>query len=80
MQNPFDNYWLADDARVYGSAKQAITNDQDPDYVAWTSDGYVAMPWPRDDAGNQTDDAMQATVGQRARGANAIVGYADQDR
>jgi hypothetical protein len=64
MPNPSDNYWLADDARVYGSAKQTITTDTDPDYAAWTGAGNVATPWPRDNANNQTDAAMQAVAGQ----------------
>jgi hypothetical protein len=55
----YNNFWLADDARVYGSAKQLITNDADPDYVAWTGNGNVATPWPRDNASNQTPAALQ---------------------
>jgi hypothetical protein len=61
--NIHDNFWLADDARVFGSAKQLVTNDQDPDYVAWTGNGNFATTWPRDNAGNQTDDTMQAVAG-----------------
>lgn len=77
MQNPFDNFWLADDARVYGSAKQVVTDDQNPDYVAWTGNGYVATPWPRDDAGDQTNDALQATVGQLGMFVNLTYYAAD---
>lgn len=57
--NPYDWYWLADDGRLYGSAKQESATAADPDYVAWTDAGNVATIWPRDDAGNQTDDALQ---------------------
>jgi hypothetical protein len=70
MQNPYDHYWLADDARVYASARQIITDDQDADYVAWTSNGHVAMPWPRDESGNQTDAAMQAVAAQYGQFVN----------
>lgn len=59
---PFNWYWLADDARVYGSAKQVMTTDADPDYVAWTGAGGVATPWPRDGAGNQTVAALQSVL------------------
>jgi hypothetical protein len=59
MIDPFNWFWLADDNRVYGSAKQIITTDTDPDYVAWVGAGGVATIWPRDDAGNQTNAALQ---------------------
>lgn len=56
--NPQDWYWLADDARVYSSARQIIVDNTDADYVAWAATR-AATPWPRDDAGDQTDDALQ---------------------
>jgi hypothetical protein len=59
MFNPSNWFWLADDARAYGSAKQVITDSSDPDYTAWTDDGYTATKWPRDEAGNQTEAALQ---------------------
>jgi len=59
-----DNYWLADDGRVFGSAKQVITTSSDPDYVAWTGANNVPNAWPRDAAGNQTDAALDQVVGQ----------------
>jgi Domain of unknown function (DUF4376) len=60
--NPYDWYWLADDARIFGSAKQIVVDDQDADYIAWTNAGNTATPWPRDDAGNQTTAALQAVL------------------
>jgi hypothetical protein len=60
--NPFDWYWLAEDARVYASARQAIVTDQDAAYVAWAANN-TATPWPRDLADNQTDAALQDVVG-----------------
>jgi hypothetical protein len=58
MFNVYDNFWLADDNRVFGSAKQIISDTSDPDYVAW-SNSFFASPWPRDGAGNQTNAALQ---------------------
>jgi hypothetical protein len=58
MLNIYNNFWRADDGRVYGSAKQIISDESDPDYVAW-SQSQFASPWPRDVAGNQTDVALQ---------------------
>ncbi|MCA1452825.1 DUF4376 domain-containing protein [Bradyrhizobium sp. BRP22] len=60
--NPFDWYWLADDARLFSSSKQALVASDDPDYVAWSDAGNAATGWPRDDAGNQTDAALQAVL------------------
>lgn len=52
-------YWLAEDGRVFASARQVIVDDDDDAYLAWLAAGHVATPWPRDDAGEQTDAAMQ---------------------
>jgi hypothetical protein len=57
-----DNYWLADDGRIYGSAKQAMTTAADPDYAAWMDNGNVATPWPRDNAGAQTNASLQSVL------------------
>jgi hypothetical protein len=57
--NPYDWYWLADDGRVFASARQVIVDGSDPDYVAW---GNVATIWPRDEAGNQTNAALQDVI------------------
>lgn len=58
---PTNWYWLADDARVYDSANQVITNDQDAGYGTWSA-REAPTPWPRDDAGNQTNASMQAVL------------------
>jgi hypothetical protein len=62
MYDPSYWFWLADDERVYASAWQVLTTSADPDYVAWVSAGNVPTPWPRDDAGNQTDAALQEVL------------------
>ena len=56
--NAYNWYWLADDGRLFCSAKQAIVDASDADYVAWSvSNG--PTPWPRDTTGNQTVAALQ---------------------
>lgn len=60
--NPYANFWLASDGRVYGSAKQLITDTSDPDYVAWTSAGNMASTWPMDIDGIQTNAALQEVL------------------
>lgn len=57
--NVFDHYWLADDGRLYSSAKQLMVSAADAGYVAWTGAGNVASAWPRDLAGEQTIEEMQ---------------------
>lgn len=59
MFNVYSNYWLADDGRVYSSARQVIVDSTDADYVAWGND---PSHWPRDDAGNQTNEALQEVL------------------
>lgn len=62
---PRDWYWLHDDGRLYGSARETITNVADPNYVAWqgTEDPIaVAQAWPRDGAGAQTLATMQEVM------------------
>jgi hypothetical protein len=56
--DPRDWYWKADDGRIFASARQMLVTEDDADYVAFAE---VVMPsvWPRDDAGEQTDDALQ---------------------
>jgi hypothetical protein len=58
--NPYDWYWLADDSRVYSSYVQATLADpaNDTRYQNWLTAGYVPTPWPRDDAGNQTNASI----------------------
>jgi hypothetical protein len=56
--NPRAWFWLAEDGRVFGSAASKTTDVEDDAYKAWSEDGSVATPWPRDDAGKQTDAAL----------------------
>jgi hypothetical protein len=53
--NPYDWYWLADDGRVFSSARQLIVDESDAGYVAFG----ISTAWPRDLAGNQTTAALQ---------------------
>lgn len=59
--NFLDWYWLADDGRIWGSKRRAALTADDPDYVAWLEGG-PPSPWPRDNAGNQTDEALTAVL------------------
>jgi hypothetical protein len=75
--NPFDWYWLTDDSRVYASARQAIVADSDADYQTWITAGGTATPWPRDDAGNQTNAALQDVLAPYGMFADLIFYAAD---
>ena len=57
-----DWFWLADDGRLYASARQAIVGADDADFVSWRAAHGAPTPWPRDDAGAQTDAALQAVL------------------
>jgi hypothetical protein len=58
----YNNYWLAEDGRVYSSARQVIVTDADAEYATWIGNGNIPMGWPRDAAGNQTDDSLQDAI------------------
>jgi hypothetical protein len=59
MYNFLDWYWLAEDGRIWSSKKRAQVTADDPEYVAWLVGG-GPTEWPRDEAGNQTDEALTA--------------------
>jgi hypothetical protein len=59
--NWYNWYWLADDGRLYSSASQSMVSADNPAYVAWCNSN-TATIWPRDDAGNQTDEALQEVL------------------
>jgi hypothetical protein len=75
--NPYDWYWLADDARLFSSKQQLLIDDTDSGYVTWTDLGNVPTPWPRDDAGNQTDASLQEVVGPNGVFVNLVYYAAD---
>jgi len=55
---PTDWYWLADDGRLFSSARATLVPDDDPAYAGFVSTGGVATRWPEDDDGYQTDAAL----------------------
>ena len=55
---PLNWYWRAEDGRIYSSAKQAIITEKDKDFVAWQQSGNWPTPWPKDDEGKETDEAL----------------------
>ena len=59
--DPTDWYWIADDGRIFASARQVLVPEDDADYLAFVQ---MAMPshWPRDAAGNQTDAELQSVL------------------
>ena len=59
MYNVHNWYWVADDGRVFESVTQAVISNSDPDFIDWVNGGNTATIWPRDDAGEQTDAALQ---------------------
>lgn len=60
--HPRNWYWLADDGRLYSSASGQLVSVDGEAYQGWLSIGGVTTPWPRDNEGDQTDDALQAAL------------------
>lgn len=58
MFNAKNWYWLGSGGRVYSSAKQVVVDENDKDYLAWQAGGNLPTPWPKNDAGEETDGAL----------------------
>lgn len=64
IYNPNNWYWLADDGRLYSSSIGQLLPTNNEAFEEWLSLGGLPTPWPRDDEGNQTEDALQAVLSQ----------------
>lgn len=62
MFNIYNWFWLDSSGRVYSSAKQAVVDEKDKDYSAWQAAGNPPTPWPKNDAGEETDEALAAVL------------------
>lgn len=60
--NPGDWYWLAEDGRLFSSARRAVIDTADDGYLAWLDGGLGPTPWPRDAAGEQSVAALKQVL------------------
>ncbi|WP_332129931.1 hypothetical protein [Azorhizobium caulinodans] len=60
---PFQWFWQADDGRVYSSAARSLVSGDDPGFVDFKASGRKPTRWPADDAGAQTDAALNEVLG-----------------
>lgn len=60
--NPLDWYWLRSDEKLYTSARQKLVAATDKAFIAWSEDGTVPTPWPKDASGTESDDELQAVL------------------
>jgi hypothetical protein len=60
--NPYNWYWLADDGRVFSSARSVNVSETDPDYIEWKNGDGEPQVWPRDEHGHQTPAELQRTL------------------
>ena len=56
---PQDWYWIADDGRIFSSSRSKLIKGDDADFAAWTDTSGKPTVWPKDDAGAQTNAALQ---------------------
>lgn len=61
---PSNWFWVADDGRVYASARQQVVKEGDAAYKAWVAAGYHPTKWPQDIKGKQTKEALLDVVKQ----------------
>lgn len=57
-----DWYWRADDGRVFSSARLATVSTDDAGLASHGARVGFVTPWPRDDAGAQTDAALDEVL------------------
>lgn len=62
MYNPLDHYWLRDDGVIFSSLRSGTVSEKDEPYAAWLKNGGTVTVWPRDDKGEQTDEALQEVL------------------
>jgi hypothetical protein len=60
--NPIDWYWKAQDGRLFSSAKPSTVSPANAGFVARSENGRAPTAWPCDDAGAQTDAALQEVL------------------
>lgn len=58
---PYQWFWLADDGRVYSSAARSLVSDDDAGFVEFKASRKPTR-WPVDDAGAQTDAALNEVL------------------
>ncbi len=59
---PTNWYWIAENGRIYSSAKQAIITSKDDAFIKWQASGYLPTPWPKDAQGQQSDAALAEVI------------------
>lgn len=52
-------YWISSDRpRVYSSSRQAVVDEKDKDFSAWKAARNLPTPWPKNEDGKETDEAL----------------------
>lgn len=83
MSFPYDHFWLAEDGRVYASARQSIVDREDAAYKAFIAADGIPTGWPRDADEQQTNAALKEVLdglGFYLSAKDALKGYASQLR
>lgn len=55
-------YWVDESGRIWSSARSLAITPSDSDYKMWVASGGVPTLWPRDETGQQTDEALDAVL------------------
>lgn len=62
MFNPHDWYWLADDGRIFSSARGELISKNDGSFKKWEDAGNLPTRWPEDDNGEQNNASLGAVL------------------
>lgn len=59
---PTNWFWLADDGRVFASARNKVVSDKDPAFLEAQEAGQQITRWPADDSGAQTTASLKEVL------------------
>ncbi len=77
--DPSNWYWIADDGRIFSSARGYNVTADDDGYEAFVASVGAAPIWPRDTVGGQTEQSLDAALAPYGVG-RTLIGYAAQKR
>jgi hypothetical protein len=59
---PENWYWIDDTGRLYSSLAESLVEEDNAAFQSWLESGNHPTPWPRDEAGDQTDTALLEVI------------------
>lgn len=55
-------FWQKENGQIYSSSKKSLIDKNNSDFMAWQKLGNSPTPWPRDENGSETDEALSEVL------------------